>query len=356
MSDWSDPNGLQLQALQEALLSAFPNPPDLEQLLAFKLDQSYVQITAGSANYRTAVFQVLMEAKAAGWLPALVAAVVKERPNNPKVKLLVRAYTLAAVPAPAGRSIEDIVRSDGGFQDALLWLGQMDRVMGQVCRVEHPVNQGVGTGWLVGSDLMLTNWHVVRGILAGTRKAADYACRFDYAAGPAGVGNGTVVKLAEKWLEASSPASPLELGEGDGDASEDHLDFALLRLASAVGNQPGPDAKTRGWIATARGTAMPPDDSILFVAQHESGNPLKLSMGSAKGANAGGTRLLHTANTLRGSSGSPCLNARVELVALHNSGDPLYDGAIGQPKTNRAVPIEPILARLDACHAPRFWA
>jgi hypothetical protein len=123
-----------------------------------------------------------------------------------------------------------------------------------------------------------------------------------------------------------------------------------------VGDQPGPDGKTRGWIATSRGTAVPASDSILFVAQHESGNPLKLSMGAAKGANANGTRLLHTANTLKGSSGSPCLNARVELVALHNSGDPLYDGVQGKPETNRAVPIEPILAHLEARSAPRFWA
>jgi hypothetical protein len=148
----------------------------------------------------------------------------------------------------------------------------------------------------------------------------------------------------------------MELGEGDSDATQDHLDFALLRLASAVGDQPGPDGKARGWIATSRGTALPPDEAILIVAQHESGNPLKLSIGAAKGANANGTRLLHTANTLGGSSGSPCMNAKVELVALHNSGDPLYDGAIGRPETNRAVPIGPILNHLEARNAPRFWA
>ena len=80
----------------------------------------------------------------------------------------------------------------------------------------------------------------------------------------------------------------------------------------------------RGFIATKRG-ATPGEKSVVFVLQHPLGDPLKLAIGVAKGPNANATRVLHDANTESGSSGSPCLNAKLELVALHNAGDPLYE-------------------------------
>jgi len=67
--------------------------------------------------------------------------------------------------------------------------------------------------------------------------------------------------------------------------------------------------------------------------------------------------LTHDANTLHGSSRSPCLNAKLELVALHNAGDPMYDDGNGAPKQKQAVPLEPILASIDAtANAPKFWS
>jgi hypothetical protein len=135
------------------------------------------------------------------------------------------------------------------------------------------------------------------------------------------------------------------------------LDYALLRLAKPMGTTAGANAAggPRGFITTKRGTPSPADKSIVFVLQHPSGDPLKMAIGVAKGVNPNETRVLHDANTEHGSSGSPCLNAKLELVALHNAGDPLYDGVIGTPTQNQAVPLEPILARLETQGAPKFW-
>ena len=63
--------------------------------------------------------------------------------------------------------------------------------------------------------------------------------------------------------------------------------------------------------------------------------------GQSDGLNANETRLRHQVNTKRGSSGSPCLNARLELVALHHAGDPNFDPA-RRPAWNAAVPIAAI--------------
>jgi hypothetical protein len=326
-------------------------------LLALQLDQSYAQLTAGSANYRYAVFQVLVDAKAKNWLAELLKAARRENPGNGKLKALDPLADLTSAPAPGGGKLEDIVRDDGGFQDVIPWVERLDKLRTQICRIECPVNQAVGTGWLVANDLLLTNWHVVRQVLAGKRQPADVVCRFDYATSGAGTNAGVTCGLAAKWCEAFSEASSVEIGTGQDGPTTEQLDYALLRLAKPMGATNGANAAggARGFITTKRGTASPADNSVVFVLQHPLGDPLKMAIGIARGTNANTTRVLHDANTESGSSGSPCLNAKLELVALHHAGDLLYDGVIGTPTQNQAVPLEPILARLETQGAPKFW-
>jgi V8-like Glu-specific endopeptidase len=47
-----------------------------------------------------------------------------------------------------------------------------------------------------------------------------------------------------------------------------------------------------------------------------------------------------------GSSGSPCFNANLELVALHHAGDPTVPWE--QPEWNQAIPVQNIVADLIA--------
>jgi hypothetical protein len=358
MPDWTNVTGMQLEIVQEALLSAFPSPSELEILLDLRLDKSWAQLTAGSANYRYGVYQVLKDARAQNWLGLLVKAARQANPGNGKLKALEPLTDLTSAPTPAGLVLENIVRDDGGFQDVIPWVERLDKLRAQICRIECPVNQALGTGWLVANDLLLTNWHVVQPVLAGKRQPGEMICRFDYATSGAVTNEGVTVGLAAKWCEDFSPASPFELGTGNDAPTTAELDYALLRLAKPMGTTAGLNAAggPRGFITTKRGTASPKDNSVVFVLQHPLGDPLKLAIGVAKGANANATRVMHDANTEHGSSGSPCLNAKLELVALHNAGDPLYDGGIGAPVQNQAVPLEPILARLENQGAPKFWS
>jgi len=357
MPDWTNATGMQLKIVQEALLSAFPRPDEFDMMLALELNQSYAQLTAGSANYKIGMFQVLADARAKNWLGNLVKAARRENPGNTKLKALDPLAELTSATAPGGVSLEDIVRDDGGFVDVIPWVERLDKLRTQICRIECPVNQAVGTGWLVANDLLLTNWHVVRRVLAGERQPNDVTCRFDYATSSTGTNPGVTCGLAAKWCEAYSEASKVELGTGPEEPTDTQLDYALLRLAQPMGTTAGTNAAggPRGFVATKKSTPSPADKSIVFVVQHALGNPVKMSIGVSRGPNPNSTRVLHDANTEHGSSGSPCLNAKLELVALHNAGDPLYDGVIGTPTQNQAVPLELILARLETQGAPKFW-
>jgi hypothetical protein len=359
MVDWNNANGMQMRMVHDALLDAFRNPSDLKMLLRLNLDESYAENVSSGGNYANEVFDVVQAARQDEWLAALVREARRERPGNRRVAALLPLADLTeATPSPSSpRTLEDIVRDEVGFTDLIPWISGLDLLRGQVCRIESPVNQAVGTGWLVAPDLLLTNWHVVARVISNEKAPASVVCRFDYASDAEKTNPGTEFGLAADWCPSYSPASPREIGnDGEGPGPK-YLDYALLRLAQPVGDQAGPSGAKRGWVATKRGVTAPPAGAVVLVLQHPSGDPLKIAIGVVKEAANGNVRILHDANTLHGSSGSPCLNAKLELVALHNAGDPMYDDGNGAPKQNQAVPLEPILASIDAtANAPKFWS
>jgi hypothetical protein len=125
----------------------------------------------------------------------------------------------------------------------------------------------------------------------------------------------------------------------------------LLRIRDAPGAAPIGrvdqlvDVPIRGWVNRI-GSGGYELGNPLFMLQHPEGAPLKLSFGTSIGVNANATRLRHRVNSERGSSGSPCFNARLELVGLHHAGDPNFDPA-HKPQYNSAIPIHAVLEYLE---------
>ena len=141
----------------------------------------------------------------------------------------------------------------------------------------------------------------------------------------------------------SRPPSPADADPALGEAAAEDTDSALIRLAEPVGDLPlggasaDPAAEPRQWIDVH---AEPPPlaaGNQVFVLQHPRGEPLQLAIGTVTGFNAGGTRVRYDANTKPGSSGSPCLDADLKLVALHHARDPAYP-----PAWNQAIPLSSI--------------
>jgi hypothetical protein len=354
MIDWNNATGLQLAMVQDALLHAFPLLQSFDTFLLLRLNRGFNLLVPAGLTYPNGIVAILLDARGNGWLGDLIAAALAEKPGNPRLKALAHLSDLTAAQGPAGRSLEDIVRKDAGFQDVLPWIRRLDRLRTQVCRIERPVNQGIGTGWLVGHDLVLTNGHVAHRIIADASTASQHVCRFDYATDENKTDPGFTVDFAADPIKGSSPASPSELGINATTPTAAYLDYALLKLAQPIGNKPGPIGAKRGWIETSISTQPPADNSLLLILQHPSGDPIKLDLGVMLGERYGGVRLKHDVNTVGGSSGSPCFDVKLNLVALHNSGDPAYDGH-GAAKENHAVPIGKVLQGLKASGAPKFW-
>jgi hypothetical protein len=339
-------NGAQAKRLSEALRDAFA-PDALDEFLFYMLDVRREDLSLADA-YTTRAFQLIRRLDSQGLIPELVAAARQARPRNAEFQALAAELDLSAAPS----NLERIISGAAPFVDISTWRSRLGELEGQVCRVEVGGNLSVGTGFLVGPDLCLTNYHVIRPLLDHRAEPGDTRLRFDYrrAADGTTVNPGTLCGLADDWLAASSPSSPADAAPDAAGLLPDpgELDFALLRVADAPGLAPAgragqlSEAPVRGWIDHVGADGFEAD-SPLFLLTHPDGIPLKLAFGPSIGLNANGTRLRHKVNTMPGSSGSPCFNARLELIGLHHAGD-----VAAQPAYNIAIPVRAIVDHLAA--------
>jgi len=76
-------DGEKLEQLQNALLSAFPDQGELEQLVRFKLNKNLNTIAvANGATYSDVIFKLMIWAESEGKLTKLISAICSKKPEN----------------------------------------------------------------------------------------------------------------------------------------------------------------------------------------------------------------------------------------------------------------------------------
>ena len=353
------------------LLSGTLSINDLESFVyASTGDRLFVEYVAPGKPLRPTISDLLIALEEIGSTSKFLSYVYANRPGRPDVRTeIVKAFPDAvAVPeqkielsaqtagapqadAPTNAHAPGLQRNVRPYLaklDIRVWQSRLTQIERRVCRVELEGN-AVGTGFLVGPDTVLTNWHVFEAA-KNQGKVENLGCRFDYELLPDGkVQPGQLVMLQPGGLVDSSPYSAAE-GTDKPDTpppTTAELDYALLRLASRVGEQEQPaDGNRRGWIALPKAVLPLAADSPILIVQHPQGAPMKLAMDTQAviGLNGNGTRINYRTNTDPGSSGSPVFTMDWDLVALHHSGDPAWVN----PTYNQGVPIEMVRQRIEA--------
>jgi hypothetical protein len=219
-------------------------------------------------------------------------------------------------PAQELENLERLIDSLVGFQDPEQWRVQMYRRERTVCRVEFLVDGELrpqGTGFLLGRNLVMTNYHVMAPVIQGAVGPEAVVLRFDYKKEADGVSvrPGRACRLAADWSVDASPVA--------------ELDYSLVRLAEDAGAEQLFDAgspTTRGWLTPQEHQFLAGEP--LFILQHPSGDPLKVAFDRVQQVPAGAriNRVTYRTNTKRGSSGSPCFAINWDLIALHHGYDP----------------------------------
>jgi hypothetical protein len=356
-------SGAQFQQLIESLLDAFPVQAQLAQMVRVRLDKNLDAIALGG-SLETIVFRLIQTAEAQGWTAQLLAGARESNPGNPKLLAVAQQFGLASTDVRRPE-LEKIIRQTNAFLDVSQWRTRLGEIETQVCRIEIATNRGLayGTGFLLGPDVVMTNYHVMEPVIAGEKGQTvagglratrqDVTLRFDYKqlADGTTLNQGVSFSLAGDWLIDSSPVSPIDL-EADpksGVPDPGELDYALLRVDGSPGTAPvggklEPGVPPRGFVKLPAQPHTFDPGSALLIMQHPQGAPLKLAIDTEAviGANANATRVTYRTDTLPGSSGSPCFNSSWELVALHHSGDRSFN-----PVYNEGIPFSAIINLLE---------
>jgi hypothetical protein len=361
--------GAQVEALTLLLEDTFGEPELAMAVHASTGDHMYVAYVAPNRPLRPTIRDLVVALDQTGVLDLFLVDVVRRRPFRADFAAAVQQLHPAAFSKPPETGTEVVVQKAGaaipdqpalaaapGFErtvrphlemlDVRSWRERLEALERCVCRVEIG-GSAAGTGFLVGTTSVLTNWHVVEHVVR-QQKTASVRCVFDVHRGEDGARSpGVAVALAAEALVASSPYSAAETTATPQEPppTKDELDFALLRLAGPL---PAPaDGAARGFVPIpAAGPALAPGAPLLIL-QHPDGASMKLAMDTEAviALNGNATRLRYRTNTEPGSSGSPVFSFDWELVALHHFGDPAWQSPASY---NQGVPIALIRDRLVA--------
>lgn len=292
-------------------------------------------------------FAALVEASQNGWFARLLSELVDIRAFGSPPE------AAPSIP-PTAVELQEFVNTAAGMIDIGNLVPGCLTAVRRVCLVEVRTQQSVsyGTGFLVGPQVILTAWHVVRPLLdfaqgtwsprAGT--ASNITVFFD----KTGNANGIAHQVAENWLVDSSRGHELEVdasiaiadpSTGDATGFSDCLDFALLLLSTPAGRE-------RGYyrLDKLRKPNLADGASKIFAFQHPGGMAMKISDGNAIALypQAIETRLKHNANTMKGSSGGLIVDPSFRPIALHQCA--LLD-TNGKVTANGAIPTASIAAK-----------
>jgi hypothetical protein len=321
--------------LRSAILAAYPGVVGYQKVIIALADADIdaARYATLFSDLDTTLFTLIEQENEKGRIADIIGSVRRGAPQNARLAALETKLLKTASAAESPR-LEAMVLAQLKYAPANTWLIELESAFHWVTRLESEENGNcLGTGFLIGDDLLLTNYHVLYGTQApGFSKPTRVRAKFDLVGGSAG----RAASLAGDWLLATSPPGGEEWG-GKGEPNSEQLDFALLRLEEPVGRDPVSN-RLRGHAPTSASAATL-QFSPVIVLQHPLGANLQVCLGSFDHPNDGRTRLFHTATTQRGSSGSPCLSMDFRAVGLHNGG---FAGR------NSAIPLELILANIEA--------
>jgi V8-like Glu-specific endopeptidase len=193
--------------------------------------------------------------------------------------------------------------------------------------VGDAMSSSFGTGWLIGKNHIITNWHVV----AMTRRDQTLAQLQSNA------------NEALLWFDYYTHAGQYEEVRGARVVSANEaLDYAILEVPVPAGRNPLVLASGTAWDIGMR----------LNIPQHPQGAPMRFGIREnlLVGTDANGV-MHYITDTEAGSSGAPVCNDAWEVVALHRATRPLSQPSVVSGRTfsirNEGVLLSKIVADLD---------
>ena len=275
----------ELRDLRNILFETF-TPLDFPMLLSDRLGINFINIVAFHKSFEEQLFDFLGAMNRQDRALELLDAFVAARPKNEKLLHLARQVEL---PGSSVSNLEALV-TKSPFYDVTKLMLRLTELFRQVCRIELD-GEGFGTGFIVGPDLVMTNYHVAKVFIENKDLAPKITVRFDYRFTSDGI---TVYKGNAYNLSKTEPVAAFspydEMDERgvpiDTPFPTDKLDYALLRLSQPAGEEPaGPrmdgampnEKEVRGWLKYSLAEVPLAPKDALFIVQHPQKRPMEIA-------------------------------------------------------------------------------
>ncbi|HVQ38709.1 MAG TPA: trypsin-like peptidase domain-containing protein [Pyrinomonadaceae bacterium] len=203
------------------------------------------------------------------------------------------------------------------------WIERGVQVSKSVCRILTP--DGVGTGFLVGSQTIMTNNHVI----PTADVAATTVIEFDYQQD----GSGKLLPAFRYPLEA------------ERFHTSEALDYTFVDVKAEAGKPP---LETWG-VLELNPNADPIPLEHVTIVQHPNGGLKQIVLTSNWVVDIKSPVLHYTTDTMAGSSGSPVFNDSWHVVAIHHA------AVAAEDQTRHQYVNEGILMSAIKLSAGGFW-
>lgn len=221
---------------------------------------------------------------------------------------------------------DDLSLPVGRLPDLIATLQTLVTLAPGVCKLTVDVNgEGqYGTGFRIGSDLLLTNWHVLhrrRDGAPATAVTAEFGFEDD---GRGGLLTGHAVQCATDLV-----------------ASDKENDWAVVRAV---------DPLRPGWpVLPLSGAAAPTTTASAYIVQHPLGARKRVAFMRNQVSYFDDRVVHYLTDTDVGSSGAPVVDARGRLIALHHRGGRPQE-VLGRPpvRKNEGIRISRVISGLQA--------
>jgi V8-like Glu-specific endopeptidase len=221
------------------------------------------------------------------------------------------ATKLEEMALPEQLGLEDIILPEDlilGINNLkqISWIEQGLQVARSVCRLLTP--KGLGNGFLIAPDLLMTNNHV----LASAEVAGRSQAEFNYQLG-----------FGNKPL----PTCRYHLDAGRFHTSAD-LDYTIVGVVA----DPNKPALAEYGHLTLNPNADPVPGEHVVIIQHPNGGLKQIVLTANQVLRLAGPLLHYTTDTMPGSSGSPVFNDQWEVIAIHHAGGVLMTNSKGDKR------------------------
>jgi hypothetical protein len=223
---------------------------------------------------------------------------------------------------------DDLSLPVGRLPDLIAALTALVALAPGVCKLTVDVNGDgqYGTGFRIGPDLLLTNWHVLHRLGDGapaTAVTAEFGFEDD---GRGGLLAGEPVRCA---------VAPVADDEAD--------DWAVLRAADPLRPE---------WpVLSMSNTAAPTPTASAYIVQHPLGARKRVAFVRNQVSYFDDRVVHYLTDTDVGSSGSPVVDGQGRLLALHHRGGRPQE-VLGRPpvRKNEGIRISRVVAGLRDAH------